>query len=79
LEQQSKILLAVLNPVDSRFSFEEMHDYLYQRGFTIYPGKGASKKTFRLAIVGDLYREDINNFLSTLAEYIELRELKIAD
>ncbi|GJM30394.1 MAG: hypothetical protein DHS20C17_30290 [Cyclobacteriaceae bacterium] len=79
LEQQSKILLAVLDPVDSKFSFQEMHDYLYQRGFTIYPGKGASKKTFRLAIIGDLYQEDIENFLVTLKEYIDLNDLKISD
>ena len=75
---QSKILLAVLEPVDKNFSFQDMHDYLYSRGFTIYPGKGAKTATFRLAIIGDLYKSDIDNFLQTLENYIEQKSLKIS-
>jgi 2-aminoethylphosphonate aminotransferase len=78
LAQQSKILLAVIDPEDPRYSFEDMHDYLYRYGFTIYPGKGAKNDTFRLAIIGDLYKSDIEDFLETLKNYIGLRGLKIS-
>lgn len=68
--QQSKILLAVLEPESTKYDFDEMHHYLYQRGFTIYPGKGAKKSTFRLSVLGDLHQEDIEEFLMKLKEYM---------
>ncbi len=69
-DQESHILLAVHEPKDKNYSFEKMHDYLYERGYTIYPGKGAKKTTFRLAVIGDLCKEDILNFLIELKNYI---------
>lgn len=68
-EQQSGLLIAVKEPSSSLYNFNNLHDYLYQRGFTIYPGKGAKEKTFRLAILGDLSTKDITNFLNTLKSY----------
>jgi 2-aminoethylphosphonate aminotransferase len=70
LEHESQILTAFCEPTDANYSFEKMHDYLYMRGFTIYPGKGAKKNTFRLSILGDLYKEDIHNFLKELKNYV---------
>lgn len=67
---QSKILLAIKEPADPRYNFEAMHDYLYQRGYTIYPGKGAREATFRLSVLGDLYKEDIESFLIELENYL---------
>ena len=69
-DQQSGILLAINEPRNPEYSFEGMHDYMYERGFTIYPGKGAKEATFRLAILGDLYREDIENAVRTLKDYL---------
>lgn len=68
--QQSKILLAIKEPPISKYSFETMHDYLYARGFTIYPGKGAKNATFRLSVLGDLYKKDIEDFLKCLEGYL---------
>lgn len=67
---QSKILLAVKEPSDPRYDFDAMHDYLYERGYTIYPGKGAREATFRLSVLGDLYKQDIENFLKELKNYL---------
>jgi 2-aminoethylphosphonate-pyruvate transaminase len=53
-----------------------MHDYLYERGFTIYPGKGARKETFRLSVLGDLYKEDIVSFLKALKDYVYEEKIK---
>jgi 2-aminoethylphosphonate aminotransferase len=69
-EYQSKVLLAVKEPIDPRYNFDAMHDYLYQRGYTIYPGKGAREATFRLSVLGDLYKQDIQNFLGELKNYL---------
>jgi 2-aminoethylphosphonate aminotransferase len=68
--QESKILLAVREPAHASYNFDTMHDYLYKRGYTIYPGKGAKEATFRLSILGDLYEKDITDFLSELRSYL---------
>ncbi len=49
---------------------DKMHDLLYKRGFTIYPGKIGKKGTFRLANMGAIDHKDIKNFLKTLKEVI---------
>ncbi|MEQ8361612.1 MAG: 2-aminoethylphosphonate--pyruvate transaminase [Cyclobacteriaceae bacterium] len=69
-DQQSKILLAIKEPALPKYSFEAMHDYLYDHGFTIYPGKGAKEATFRLSVLGDLHKKDIEDFLKCLEEYL---------
>jgi len=43
---------------------------LFERGFTIYPGKGAKTATFRLSVLGDLHKQDIEDFLQCLADYL---------
>lgn len=69
--QQSGILIAIKEPRNPEYSFQEMHDYMYKRGFTIYPGKGAKEATFRLAVLGDLYRKDIEDALDVLSDYLK--------
>ncbi|MBX2910650.1 MAG: 2-aminoethylphosphonate--pyruvate transaminase [Cyclobacteriaceae bacterium] len=68
--QQSNILLAIKEPAWEGYSFDAMHDYLYARGFTIYPGKGAKEATFRLSVLGDLHKKDIEGFLKCLGDYL---------
>jgi len=67
---QSKLLTAVIEPEDPNYSFDGMHDYLYERGFTIYPGKGAKKNSFRIANIGAIDRDDITRFLEVLKDYL---------
>jgi 2-aminoethylphosphonate aminotransferase len=69
-EHQSGILLAIIEPEHPAYNYDHMHDVLYARGFTIYPGKGAKENTFRLSILGDLHPADIREFLSALRDYI---------
>ena len=75
-EYQSGILLAVKEPSNPEYSFADMHDFLYERGFTVYPGKGAKEATFRLSILGDLYKEDIDNFIKSLTSFLDARQIK---
>jgi 2-aminoethylphosphonate aminotransferase len=69
-ESESHILLTVLEPKDPNYNFDQMHDYLYQRGFTVYPGK-IKEKSFRLATMGAIYRDDIKDFLKGLEYYLK--------
>jgi aspartate aminotransferase-like enzyme len=69
-QHESQILLAIVEPNHPGYNFDKMHDYLYERGFTIYPGKGAKEATFRLSILGDLTRKDIEAFLIELKGYL---------
>ncbi len=69
-EDESHILLTAYDPELSKYNFEEMHDYLYQRGFTIYPGKIGNKNTFRLANMGEINSKDIRKFLKVLENYL---------
>jgi 2-aminoethylphosphonate-pyruvate transaminase len=69
-EQRSKLLTAVIEPTHPNYSYDAMHDYLIERGFTIYPGKGASEATFRLANIGKIDKQDISAFIEALSQYL---------
>lgn len=64
----SRILTAYIEPDHARYSFDDMHDRLYAQGFTIYPGKGADRATFRLANMGAVTPDDMRAFIDALAK-----------
>ena len=70
-EYQSKLLTAILEPRDMNYNFSEMHDFFYTKGFTIYPGKCSSQNTFRIANIGEITWNDIEQFLSNMKTYID--------
>jgi 2-aminoethylphosphonate aminotransferase len=67
----SRILTAYLEPDHPRYSFDAMHDRLYQKGFTIYPGKGANRATFRLANMGDVTPDDMRAFVRAMGDVLK--------
>jgi 2-aminoethylphosphonate aminotransferase len=69
-EHHSKIVTALIEPDCEGYDFQEMHDYLYARGFTIYPGKLESLNTFRIANIGDINYLDIEAYLELLEQYL---------
>jgi aspartate aminotransferase-like enzyme len=71
----SRILTAYLEPDHPNYSFEAMHDRLYAKGFTIYPGKGAQRDTFRLANMGAVDARDMRNFVAAMRD--TLQELRV--
>jgi 2-aminoethylphosphonate aminotransferase len=77
-EEESHILTTVLEPDHPNYSFNKMHDLLYEKGFTIYPGKIGKKNTFRLANMGAINHYDLKDFIKALRKVlIEMRiELK---
>ena len=76
-EVQSGLVSCVRYPDDENFNFDKMHDYCYERGFTIYPGKIEKKGTFRLCSLGAINPEDINNFWKTFKEGLQHYGVKI--
>ncbi len=73
---QSGLVAALYYPSDPNWDFEKIHDYCYERGFTIYPGKIASTNTFRLCALGAIDVQDIAAFLTVFKA--ALREYHIA-
>lgn len=67
-EWQAGLVVSVIYPDDPNWDFEKVHDYCYERGYTIYPGKIASANTFRLCALGAIDEEDIVGFFKVLKE-----------
>jgi 2-aminoethylphosphonate-pyruvate transaminase len=65
----SMLLTSIIEPKIQGYCFDDLHDYLYNKGFTIYPGKVSSEKTFRIANIGQIYPENMNKFIEILEEY----------
>ena len=59
---QSGLVSAIIYPDDPNWNFDKIHDYCYERGFTIYPGKIEAKGTFRLCALGVIDEADIIEF-----------------
>ena len=70
-EYHSKIITSIFIP--DGVDFDEMHDYLYERGFTIYPGKVADFNTFRVANIGEIDSADIKAFLKLFKGFLDGR------
>jgi len=70
-EDESHILLTVIEPENSEYDFDKMHDLFYERGFTIYPGKIGDQRTFRIANMGAIYPTDIKLFLITMIDVLK--------
>ncbi|MBR1702045.1 MAG: 2-aminoethylphosphonate aminotransferase [Lachnospiraceae bacterium] len=72
-EISSGLVAAALYPDDANWDFGKVHDYCYERGFTIYPGKVEKKGMFRLCSLGAIDEPDVKAFFevfeAALAEY----------
>jgi 2-aminoethylphosphonate-pyruvate transaminase len=64
----SKIITSIFIP--DGVDFNDMHDYFFERGFTIYPGKVADFNTFRVANIGEIDYHDMEEFLKLFEEYL---------
>lgn len=76
-KQESGLVVAVLYPKDPNWDFEKIHDYCYDRGYTIYPGKISNMTTFRLCALGAIDVEDIWGFFEVLERALEVNKVQI--
>ena len=68
-DHHAKIITCVKLP--HHIDFNHLHQYCYQRHFTIYPGKISDYNCFRLANIGDITEQDIDAFLVLLQQYLD--------
>ena len=70
-ENRAGLVASAIYPDDPNWSFEKVHDYCYERGFTIYPGKISTTNTFRLCALGAIDKEDIEDFFVTFEKALK--------
>ena len=76
-EMQSRLVISVKYPDDPNWDFTKVHDYLYENGFTIYPGKVSDLPTFRLCCLGTIDVDDIEAFFVELKKALEKFNIQI--
>lgn len=72
-EHQGPIITTFLYPEHHNFSFQDMYQYIKDRGYAIYPGKVIDADTFRIGNIGEIYKEDIEKLCSIIKEFLEER------
>lgn len=70
-EWRAGLVSSAVYPDDPNWSFEAVHDYCFDRGFTIYPGKISSTNTFRLCALGAIDEADITEFFKVFRSALE--------
>ena len=76
-EDRTGLVSTAIYPDDPNWSFEKVHDYCYERGFTIYPGKISSTNTFRLCALGAIDVKDIDDFFAVFEEALKTNNIQI--
>lgn len=76
-EEQTGLVVSAIYPDDANWSFEKIHDYCYERGFTIYPGKISTTNTFRLCALGAIDEQDIKDFFVVFEEALKTYNVAI--
>ncbi len=74
---ESGLVVSVKYPDDPNWSFEKVHDYCYEHGFTIYPGKISTTNTFRLCALGTIDVKDIEDFFVVFREALKANQIQV--
>lgn len=76
-KKQSRLVVSIRYPDDPNWDFQKIHDYCYERGFTIYPGKVSDISTFRLCALGTIDAPDVKDFFKCLKEGLDHYNIKV--
>ena len=74
---QSGLVVSIKYPDDPNWDFDKVHDYCYEHGFTIYPGKISTTDTFRLCALGAIDEGDIDDFFVVLEKALKEYNIKV--
>ena len=77
-EHQGPIITTFFYPENHSFSFQEMYEFIKDRGYAIYPGKATDADTFRIGNIGEIYEEDILKLCEIMKEFFQRMEAKHA-
>lgn len=69
----SGLLTAFKTPAWPGFTFDRLHDHLYARDITLYPGKLPGTDTFRVANIGALTPADLQLFVTEVNHFLHAR------
>lgn len=72
-ENQGPIITTFFYPADKNYTFQEMYQYIKERGYAIYPGKVTDAETFRIGNIGEIYEEDINKVCDIIEEFVRIK------
>lgn len=73
-KNQGPIITTFFYPENSKFEFQEMYQYIKERGYAIYPGKITKADTFRIGTIGEIYPEDIERVCQIIKEFLKGKE-----
>ncbi len=68
---QGPIITTFLYPDKCYFTFNDMYEYIKERGYAIYPGKLTDIPTFRIGNIGEIYKEDIEELCTIIQNFME--------
>lgn len=68
---QGPIITTFYYPENHHFSFQEMYEYIKERGYAIYPGKVTDADTFRIGNIGEIYPEDMVKVTAIISEFLK--------
>ena len=77
-EHQGPIITTFFYPEHHNFSFQEMYEFIKERGYAIYPGKVTDADTFRIGNIGEIYEEDILKLCDIFEEFFDRMKEKKA-
>lgn len=72
-ENQGSIITTFFYPENRSFCFQDMYQYIKDRGYAIYPGKVTDADTFRIGNIGEIYEEDIEKLCVIVKDFLEER------
>ncbi len=67
-KSHSRIITSIEIP--DGIDFNDLHDYFYEKNYTIYPGKVEEFNTFRIANIGTIDKADMEGFIELLKLYL---------
>ena len=70
-DDQGPIITTFFYPEGFKVNFHEMHAFLKENGYVIYPGKLTEAETFRLGNIGEIYPADIERIIELFRIYKE--------
>lgn len=68
---QGPIITTFYYPENIKCDFDEMYNYIKERGYAIYPGKLTNAETFRIGNIGEIYQEDMEKLCNIFKSYLE--------
>jgi len=76
-EIQGHIINSFLYPQHPNFNFERFYQKLNAKDCVIYPGKLSKANTFRIGNIGQLFQEDMEHLIQSMAEVFEEEQITI--